>query len=323
MNTLLSVIIPSYNRSKYLKDLIDSIIDLLDNSTEIIIVDDASTDNTYDVINCLKEKYNRICINYFCLEKNSGAQVARNRGLAIAKGQYILFVDSDDVPVFEGIRLLQKILLSDHSLSYAYGKVVMTDALLKPLAGGIPIGSAFEDSPVEMAGYHWHTMGALYRKSFLEKVGPWNPELTGSQDWEYQARVKMAGGKGLFVDTLVGYWRQHEGGRVGALKFRPDYVRSVVMACDVILSTAKNYQKCDILLEKRISNILFLHALEWGEYGYSSERANVLYAASNALSENSLFRFVILLFSYTPIFLDKYVRIILKVVNKIKKCKIS
>ena len=93
--------------------------------------------------------------------------------------------------------------------------------------------------PSEIAGYHWHTMGAIYRKSYLEIVGPWNVEMTGSQDWEYQARVKLAGGKRKFVDSMVGYWRQHGGDRVGTAKFRPDYVKSVMIGCDSILASQR------------------------------------------------------------------------------------
>ena len=312
----LSVICPSYNRAPFLEECIAPVMAVPD--AEFILVDDGSTDGTLELARAIQERYGKDRIVVIPLGGNQGAQVARNRGMEQARGEMILFCDSDDVLVSSGVNELVEALSQNPDLDYAYGQVVMTDEHLKPLDGVSAIGSSFHDSPFEMAGYHWHTMGPLYRKSFLERVGPWNPDLSGSQDWEYQARVKLAGGKGLFVDTLVGYWRQHEEGRVGARKFRPDYVRSVVTACGVILSTAKNYQKCDKLIERRITKILFLHALEWGEYGFSSERANVLYAASNALSEDSLFKYIILLFSYTPKFLDKYVRIILKLGNRMK-----
>jgi hypothetical protein len=166
------------------------------------------------------------------------------------------------------------------------------------------MGGSFKDIPLEFAGWHWHTMGPLYRKSFLAKVGPWNLALTGSQDWEYQARVKLAGGKGLFVDTLVGYWRQHEGGRIGARKFRPDYVCSVVTACDVILDRARAGGKCDRSLQQRLAKKLIIHALESGAHGDQSLRKHCLSHAATAVLGDPSFSLVIKGIQLSPSWFD-------------------
>jgi glycosyltransferase involved in cell wall biosynthesis len=271
---------------------------------EFILVDDGSTDGTLELALTLQERYGKDRIVVVPLGGNQGAQVARNRGMEQARGEMILFCDSDDVLVASGVKQLAQTLNQNPDLDYVYGKVVMTDANQKPLQGVDPIGSCFEDSPYEMAGYHWHTMGALYRKSYLEKVGPWNPALTGSQDWEYQARVKLAGGRGLYVDTLVGYWRQHEGGRVGARRFRPDYVRSVVTACDVILSGARAKGKCDRSLQRRLAKKLIIHALESGAHGDQSLRRDCLSHAATAVSSDLSFSIVIEGMQLTPSWFD-------------------
>jgi hypothetical protein len=221
-----------------------------------------------------------------------------------ARGETILFCDSDDVLVSSGVKELAETLTLNPDLDYAYGRVAMTDASLKPLESMKLIGSAFEDSPVELAGYHWHTMGALYRRSYLQKVGPWNAALTGSQDWEYQARVKLAGGRGVFIDTLVGYWRQHEGGRVGARKFRPDYVRSVVTACAAILSAARARGKCDSLLQRRLAKKLIIHALESGAHGEQFLRKQCLSHAATAVAGDLSFSLLIKGMQHTPSWFD-------------------
>jgi len=280
----ISVICPSYNRASFLEACIAPSMEIPEG--EFVLVDDGSTDGTLELARALQERHGKKRIVVFPLGGNQGAQVARNRGMDAARGEMIIFCDSDDVLVASGVEALAKVLIQNPSLDYIYGKVVMTDQDLKPLEGVRSIGSSFEDFPVEMAGYHWHTMGALYRKSYLEKVGPWNAALTGSQDWEYQARVKLAGGRGLFVDTLVGYWRQHEGGRVGASKFRPDYVRSVVTACYVILSEARAKGKCDRSLQRRLAKKLILHALESGAHGdLSLRRLCLSHAATTVLGD--------------------------------------
>jgi glycosyltransferase involved in cell wall biosynthesis len=271
---------------------------------EFILVDDGSTDDTMAIAHSLQERYGEDRVIVIPLAGNQGAQIARNHGIDRARGEFILFCDSDDVLVASGVKNLADALTRTPSLDYVYGKVVMTDAALVPLAGVAPIGSSFQESPFEMAGYHWHTMGALYRRSYLEKVGPWNPDLTGSQDWEYQARVKLAGGRGLFFDTVVGYWRQHEGGRVGTKKFRPDYIRSVVIACDVILALSMIEKKCDRTLKRRLAKKLIIHALESGANNDNALRKLCLSRAVTSVSDELIFSFFISTLKHAPSFLD-------------------
>ena len=298
----ISVICPSYNRASFLEECIAPVMAIPD--AEFILVDDGSTDGTLEFAHILQERFGEDRIVVIPLGGNQGAQVARNRGMEQARGEMILFCDSDDVLVSSGVMALAEALNQNADLDYAYGQVIMTDERLKTLENTTPMGAPFIDAPVEYAGWHWHTMGPLYRKCLLAKVGPWNLALTGSQDWEYQARVKLAGGKGLFVDTLVGYWRQHEGGRVGARKFRPDYVRSVVKACDVILDGAIARGKCDRSLQRRLAKKLIIHALESGAHGDQSLRRICLSHAATAVSSDLSFSLVIKGLQLTPSWFD-------------------
>ena len=87
---LISVIIPSYNREKLIVKAINSVLNQTFTDFEILIIDDASTDNTKQVIHDL----NLENIRYFRLEKNGGQCIARNFGIKQAKGEYIAFLDS-------------------------------------------------------------------------------------------------------------------------------------------------------------------------------------------------------------------------------------
>lgn len=94
MNDLVSIIMPSYNTAEYIAESIDSVINQSYTNWELIIVDDASTDNTdFIVEHYLKDRR----IRYLQNERNSGAAISRNRALAIAKGKWIAFLDSDDL----------------------------------------------------------------------------------------------------------------------------------------------------------------------------------------------------------------------------------
>ena len=93
MNPEISIIVPVYNVEKYLKRCIDSILNQSFTDFELILVDDGSTDNSGKIIDEYAVKNERIIVIH---KENGGQGSARNRGLDIAKGNYIGFVDSDD-----------------------------------------------------------------------------------------------------------------------------------------------------------------------------------------------------------------------------------
>lgn len=94
MNNLVSIIMPSYNTAKYIKESIESVISQTYVNWELIIVDDCSTDNTDDVV---KQFLSDTRIKYLKNETNSGAAVSRNRAIKEAQGRWIAFLDSDDL----------------------------------------------------------------------------------------------------------------------------------------------------------------------------------------------------------------------------------
>lgn len=94
MSDLVSVIMPSYNTGRYIKETIDSVLAQTYSNWEIIIVDDCSTDNTDAVVSqyLVDER-----IRYIKNDANRGAAISRNRALREAKGRWIAFLDSDDL----------------------------------------------------------------------------------------------------------------------------------------------------------------------------------------------------------------------------------
>lgn len=94
METLVSIITPVYNAEKYLEETILSVINQNCENWELLLIDDCSTDKSYEII----QKYLKIDerIKYLKNEKNSGPAITRNRGLENSKGKYIAFLDSDD-----------------------------------------------------------------------------------------------------------------------------------------------------------------------------------------------------------------------------------
>jgi glycosyltransferase involved in cell wall biosynthesis len=100
MNQKISIIVPVYNTEQYLRCCLESIINQTLKNIEIICIDDGSTDKSMDILNEYAEKYMRGRVEGISLilitQKNKGAGIARNKGIKIAGGEYIGFVDSDD-----------------------------------------------------------------------------------------------------------------------------------------------------------------------------------------------------------------------------------
>jgi len=94
MNNTISVIIPTYNLSAYLKEALDSVINQTYKNTEIIVVDDGSTDDTGDIVTDYAARHpNKIRYIY---QNNRGVAAARNVGITSASGDMIAFLDGDD-----------------------------------------------------------------------------------------------------------------------------------------------------------------------------------------------------------------------------------
>ena len=116
MNDLVSIIMPSYNTGRFIKETIESVLAQSYPTWELIIVDDCSTDNTDEVVN---QYLSDERIRYIKNDTNSGAAVSRNRALREAKGKWIAFLDSDDL--WEPEKLKKQIAFmekNDYRFSY-------------------------------------------------------------------------------------------------------------------------------------------------------------------------------------------------------------
>lgn len=102
-----SIIIPAYNCEKTISKCLESILDQSYKNIEIIIIDDGSNDNTFKICDDIKNRDNRIILK---TQKNRGVSCARNEGIAIATGEYISFVDSDDYLERDALYQILKII---------------------------------------------------------------------------------------------------------------------------------------------------------------------------------------------------------------------
>lgn len=112
---LVSIITPTYNCGRFIAETIECVLAQTYQNWEMLIVDDCSTDNTAQVV----RQYNDPRIKYHCLKQNSGAAVARNEALKMAKGRWIAFLDSDDLWAPNKLeRQIEFMLANGYSFTY-------------------------------------------------------------------------------------------------------------------------------------------------------------------------------------------------------------
>ncbi|EEI50021.1 glycosyltransferase family 2 protein [Proteus mirabilis] len=114
---LVSIIMPCFNSEKYISEAIESVLKQTYSNFELIIIDDNSTDSTLKIINSFRD--NRITIISF--DENQGAGVARNKGIEVANGRFIAFLDSDDLWSKNKLEAQIKFMLdNNYHLTYSY-----------------------------------------------------------------------------------------------------------------------------------------------------------------------------------------------------------
>lgn len=125
---LVSIIMPSWNTANYIMESIDSVINQTYKNWELIIVDDASTDNTIQLLQGLTDPRIKVLVN----DKNQGAAISRNRALGEANGQWIAFLDSDDLWLPNKLKKQLEFMESNNYV-FSYHDYEKIDEASKPL----------------------------------------------------------------------------------------------------------------------------------------------------------------------------------------------
>lgn len=145
-----SIVVPVYNSEQYLEECIDSLINQTLKEIEIICVDDGSPDNCGKILDNYSKKDNRMQIIH---QKNSGPSSARNKGMDLAKGEYIMFVDSDDI-------------LHSKTCEICYSKAKETDADI--LFYNNVINAIFNEPQFGLLGTQCGVIMCMYKAKFIK-----------------------------------------------------------------------------------------------------------------------------------------------------------
>lgn len=209
---MVSTIIPVYNRDAMLREAVASVLAQTWRPIEIIIVDDGSTDDTPRAMAELQGLHPETI--RLLRQGNAGPGAARQAGIALVRGEFVQFLDSDDVLLPEKFALQVAGLRSDPEAGIAYGKTYTREHGIRLAGSAQHTGERHRTLfPALLREPLWPTLTPLYRNDVLPAVGPW-PCAKQLEDWQYDAQAAALGVKLHYVDAYVAETRNHDQSRL-------------------------------------------------------------------------------------------------------------
>ena len=203
MNALVSIIVPCFNQANFLKESLQSVLDQTYENWECIIVNDGSPDNTEEVANKWCEKDSRF---QYIIKTNGGLSSARNAGIKIAKGEFILPLDADDILVETYISRLLPELISDSSLAIVSCHSKFFEKNVSNIVNEFkPVGSSYRNLLFE----NNLIATSIFRKKDWTEVGGYDEKMkNGFEDWEFWIAITKTGRKYKIVEEFLFYYRK-------------------------------------------------------------------------------------------------------------------
>lgn len=194
INVLVSVIIPVYNCERYLAQAIESVLAQTYQPTEVIIVDDGSTDSSSAIARSYKE------INYI-YQCNQGVAAARNTGIAASQGQFIAFLDADDLWTPKKLEVQVTYLLKRPRVGYTIGR---QQNFVDPESNSL--------TPAAISQLESEQLGLatlVARRAIFKQIGGFDASYRVASDFEWIIRAKDAGVTMTIVPEIVLHRRIH------------------------------------------------------------------------------------------------------------------
>ncbi len=214
---LVSVVIPTHNRERYLRECLESLRKQTYRPLEIVIVDDHSSDNTENMVqDWLKQigESSDFSVAYYKLPRNVGFAQAQSMGYILSKGEFIANHDSDDISHPDRIQQQVQFLQLDdqYSLVGTNYEVFSTDFGKRTKAYLV----RYDNNIVKCyrEGHHCVCFGSLlFRRKVLERIGGLTTFMEGAEDYEFVARAIVQGFNVQNLRNVLYYYRQHDSQR--------------------------------------------------------------------------------------------------------------
>lgn len=267
-NDLVSVVIPCYNSEDFISQTINSVIEQTYSNYEIIVVDDGSTDRSLELI----KKYKSQITIYE--STNKGACHARNLGASKAKGEFIIFLDSDDLFSINTLEVLVENISKKNPISMCIWH------RLKLINGDWKIiKSIIENKPPKndfilgwLSGWYIPTSGVLWSKNLFFNIGMFDETISANQDGDLMLRALISGYiPSLTNDTNILY-RHHSDNKLSISNTKS--IRNLKSRIFVLQKIIENLKRNNLLEKYRVQIGRLYHNLARNHYGIDADIAN-------------------------------------------------
>lgn len=280
-----SVIIPSYNYGRFLREAIQSVLDQTLRPHEVIVVDDGSTDESLEILRSFGDSIN------FIEQSNQGVAAARNKGAEMAAGEFVAFLDADDYWHREKLEKQIEKFRGDAELGFVHCGITNVDEK----------GTALEDYVVGDEGWLANALltfqpvvianTIVVRRSLLTKIGGYdtNRDLHPSEDWDLCYRLARECKVGFVREPLL-FYRQHgQGGHTNIERME----RAMLIALEKAFSDpAKEVQ---MLRREAYGNMYLVLA---GSYNHTGQAGKSIVSGLKGVIQNPLIAARLLGFPY-------------------------
>jgi glycosyltransferase involved in cell wall biosynthesis len=280
---LVSTIIPVYNRPGLLVEAVESVFAQSYRPIEILIVNDGSTDDTPQVVEELRAKNPKLVRSFH--QERAGPGRARQTGLEASRGEFVQYLDSDDLLLPCKFELQVAALIAEPECGAAYGKTRIYKIGHPPAdipwkRTGEGLSTMF---PATLQSRWWSTSTPLYRRTVLDRVGPWT-SLRNEEDWEYECRIAALGTRLAYCDAFVSDKRQHDDNQLSTNgSSDPTKLRDRAEAHCLIYKHARRAGISDCIPEmQHFARELFLLARQCGCAGLCDEAQMLFVLARDA-----------------------------------------
>jgi len=215
---LVSIVIPTFNISKYIKETLDSALAQTYGNVEIVVVDDGSTDDTPSIV----KKYGDQ-VRFFRREENKGIPTTLNEGIQYSRGEYVLFFDADDVFMPTTIERAVHCFQNHPEVDFVYFKFLIfydQDGLEKSHEFVIDYPKMLDRSnfPRFVKGNLLKFSQVMMRRKVFEEGAAIDQSVWYGGDWDLWLQFLSKGYCGLLCDESLFYCRVHGGGLSGSMK---------------------------------------------------------------------------------------------------------
>lgn len=206
MSALVSIITPTYNSEQFIAETIDSIVNQTYKNWELLLIDDCSNDNTLHIVSSYLKIHQNIKI--LKNESNLGAALSRNKGIQHAKGDYIAFLDADDVWLPHKIEMQLQFMQSEN-IEVCFSSYNLMDEQSKSLHKTVKALPVLSYAKLLKSNYVGNLTG-IYNAKVLGKIQ--SPNLRKRQDWLlWLAAIKASGQPAKSIQEPLAFYRLRKG----------------------------------------------------------------------------------------------------------------